>query len=117
MPRPRDTSPLAAGAGAALGAILAGPAGAAVGGLLGAGAGTEAVPLEEALRRELRNHGLTFENLRRAARFEVHVLCSDRQRRIWPVVGRVSADRSYTPDQLDDALFDAVVQAIPASLG
>jgi hypothetical protein len=109
MPRPRQTSPAAAGVGAALGAVLGGPAGAAVGGLLGGVAGTSPVPLEESLRRALAERGLRFESLRRVTRFEAHVLYRDSGERFRRIVASVPSRLERTPDQLDDALYDAAI--------
>ena len=47
-----------------------------MGGLFGGAAGTNPVPLAEALRRKLAEHGLTFTSMRRASRFELHILFS-----------------------------------------
>jgi len=109
MPRPREKSNSAVGLGAVIGGLLGGPQGALAGGLVGLGIGSEAVSLEESLRRAFAGKNLKFEGLRRTSRFEIHVLFSDSLGRFWNLVAKILPNFSLKPEALDDALYDSAI--------
>ena len=81
------------------------------------GDGAEPAKLKDILRDKVNRTGgdlgLKFESLRRASRYEVHLLCSDREERYWTIVVRI--DQPAAPlagKALDDALNAAADGAI-----
>lgn len=107
MARPTRTNPLAAAAGAGVGAF-AGPLGAALGGLFGAAIGTDPLPLDEALRDALRQRDLQLVKAGFETPHSYRVLFARGPGRYWTL--RVRVDRS--PNEAQTALLDRVYDRV-----
>lgn len=90
--------------------MLGGPAGALWGGLVGTAANPMVpIPLDRALSRLFQGRGLEFENIIRLAKNSVRVMFSRPDGSYWFIYATVTPDMAWTPDQLDDAIYDEVV--------
>ncbi len=112
MSRPRRADAGGTGLGALIGAALSGGAGALVGGILGAAATQRAIPLERAIEEELLARGLQLVNVYREASNRMTVLFATSPSQYWSVSVEEQIIPSWSREQIDDALFDAVVMKL-----
>src|SRR5436309_3481553 len=109
--RPTETNVGAAAVGAGVGALF-GPVGAGMGGLVGGIMGTNKLPLDQAVGKDLASRGLGMGSFQRLSRSRARLLFTDASGGYWTIEVQTESAPTLEQEVVEDGLYDETIRRL-----